>query len=224
MADITTYDGLIDAVQEINEDDNAEFEAYIPTAIKIAQERLMRECDFPDLEYEEVGALTVNSNTVSKPDDLKYIHWFRVNTGSSNVLLKRKQQDYIIDYWPNPALTGVPKYYSYNTESTLVIAPTPDTAYNYGIKYTGAPLPLGTSQQTNYFTANCPDILYSATLVEMAKFMKAWSQVETWELYFKNGKEGWNAQAARERRDNGEVPLNPTDGPNTIQHTLQTRS
>jgi hypothetical protein len=66
--------------------------------------------------------------------------------------------------------------------------------------------------------------LFNAVLAEMARFMKAWSQVANWETKYGALRDDWNVQMARKRRDDTETPNSPNAGPNTLKHTIQTTS
>lgn len=222
MAAITNYTTLVSNIQEITEDDGAEFLTYIPTAIDLAEERLIRECDFPELEQSDFGSLTQGLPTLPLPTGYKTIQFFNVTlTSGDRKFLIFKPDDYIIDYWPNASTQDEPKYYGLEgTTNNLVIAPTPDSAYSYQLKFTKSPTKLSDSNQTNYFIDNLKDVLFSACLQECAKFLKAWSQVQVFEGEYQRSRAAWNEQAARQRRDDGNTPANPEGGQNTITHTL----
>jgi hypothetical protein len=92
------------------------------------------------------------------------------------------------------------------------------------MKYLEQPTKLSVSNTTNYFTDNCQDILYAACLSEMAKFMKAWSQVQVHEQTYAMARDNWNINMKRHRRDGGHTPQNPNSGPNTLTHTIKSGS
>ena len=66
MAAITNYSTLVQNIQDATETDGAEFIAYIPTAIALAEEKLFRELDLPELETVATGSLSSGTNTVSR--------------------------------------------------------------------------------------------------------------------------------------------------------------
>lgn len=220
MATITNYATLTQAIIDEAEDDGVEFAAFIPVAIDNAEEILFKELDLPDLEIPATGSLTINSNTLNKPNGYKLGNYLKITTSTGSKLLKKRRDDYIQDYWPNPILTGEPKYYADLSSSQFVIAPTPDSGYPYVLKYPGVPTKLSNSNQTNYFVNNCHPILFAASMIEMSRFMKAWNQVQVWQSYFNELRDAWNIEAMRNRRDDGSSPQSP-DGPNTLKHTIK---
>jgi len=226
MASVTTYDTLVQNLKDVTEDDGAEFAAYLPTVVSLAETRLIRELDFPELETTQNGSLIALDYALPKVSEVEYVTFFYVTlTDGKRKLLKRRTDDYLIDYWPDPTLTGEPEYYSEEgTLNQFLIAPTPDISYSYTLRYMKAPTKLSPTVQTNYFISNLPDALFNACMVEAVKFLKAFSQVTIWEQAYQNSRQSWNAKAARQRRDDGNTPMNLEGGQNTITHTLQSGS
>lgn len=222
MADIQSYSDLISTIQSVSEDDGAEFTAYIPYGISLAEQRLNRELDLPDLEIPITGTLTATINTLPKPTGYRYANYFHILVNGSITVLKKRREDYLNDYWPDQTLTGTPKYYADQTQANFEIAPVPDVSYQYKIKYTMEPTRLGPTNQTNYFTQRCVDILYAASMVEMTIFTKAWSQVPVWEEAYKTLKDGWNLTMLRFRKDDGESQRNPDNPINTVINAPKT--
>lgn len=223
MASITNYSTLVDAVKDLAEDDGAEFSNFIPTAIQLAHFTLIRVLDLPDAEKIATGSLAYQSNILAKPLDYRIPKYFSIVSNNKKTNLRLKSNDYINDYWPDSSVTATPKYYSDLSKTEFLIAPTPDLSYTYELKYVSDINTLSATITTNYFTDNCPDILLAAVMYEMSKFMKAWSQVTTWENEFTALKDTWNFEMSRKRRDNGSFPLN-VEGPNTVKHTINSNA
>ncbi len=220
---IVSYDTLLAAVQNTAEDDGLEFANYLPVAVDISEEFLFRDLELPDLETKLPGVLTASSPTLPKPAGYKFANYLKIIVNGKNIFLKKRRDDYIQDFWPDPTQTDVPKYYSDSSATTLTLAPTPIQAWNYELKFSAKPDKLSLTNQTNYYTTNCEDLLYYAVMVEMAKFMKAWPQVQIWSQIYGAARDAWNVEAMRKRRDDGQVPDN-MDGPDTLKHTLKTNS
>lgn len=224
MATITSYDTLLQAVQDAAEDDSAEFVAFIPDAIDLAEERLFRELDLMDLELKATGATVNNVYLIPKPAGYQFANYFSIVSGGRTKILKKRRDDFIQDYWPDLTVTGEPKYYSDSSATNFIVVPTPSTNYAYTIKYSAKPTKLSVSNETNYYTDNCQDMLYYATMVEMSKFMKAWQEIAVWDGVFTSSVQDWNLNALRKRRDDGETPQNPDSGPNTLIHTAKSKA
>lgn len=220
MAIITNYSTLVQAIQNVTEDDGAEFVTYIPTAIALAEERLFKELELPTLDEKDTGNLTASANTLTKPTGYKFADFLSVDVLGVKHVLKKKRESFINDYWPSATAVGAPKYYCDTNDTTFIIAPTPEAAYAYELKYTKQPTKLSSSNETNYFVTNCSDTLFPGAVLEMVKFMKAWSQVQIWEQNFVQSRDTWNIEMMRYRRDGGELPANTDSGPNSLKHTM----
>lgn len=225
MAVINSYNALVQAIQDTAEDDSTEFVAFIPDAVDIAEERLFRELELQDLETTTFNtSLAQGVYLVPKPVGYKFAHYFKITVSGKTRLLKKRRDDFVQDYWPDLSVQDVPKYYSDSSSGYFIVVPTPDSNYSYILKYSAQPAKLTNSNQTNYYTINCQDLLYYATMIEMVKFMKAWKEVEVWEGVYGKAVADWNINAIRKRRDDGETPQNPDGGPNTLSNTQKSKS
>lgn len=223
MAVISDYNTLIQAIKDVVEDDGIELSNYIPTAIALAEERLMQEMDFPELETSKTGSLTMGNRVIVKPatNDTGISAFFIINASGQRVLLRKRTVDYLYDYWPNSSLTGEPKYYGNLNETSLVMSPTPNASYAYEIRYNTIPTKLSSVNTTNYFTnKECKQALYAAAMVYVCIFMKSPSEKEMWETMYQQAASDWNYLAQRQRRDASDVPNNPNGSLNTIKHTV----
>jgi hypothetical protein len=205
MVAITNYSTLVSAIQEVSENDGTEFLAYIPTAI-----------DLEDLEIKSTGILSAGSPLLNKPSGYEYANYFNITISSLKRFLKKRQEDFILDYWPNSSLTDVPKYYGDASETQFYLAPTPTLSYPYEIKYVAKPSGLTSTNTTNYYVLNCPDILFYACMLQMAVFIKSNDQINLWTGAYSSSRDSWNMSDKRTRRDNGTKPFNPDNAPNTV--------
>ena len=202
----TNYTTLVQAVKDSAEDDGAEFSSYIDTAIGLAEERLFRELIIQDLETEVTGALTAYSSTITKPSGYRISNYVSIVVNGARRLLQMKTDEFLIDYWPNTSIYGVPKYYSDSAKSYLSFAPVPDAGYTYYIKCYKKPSGLSNTNASNYYVERLPDVLFAAVMVEMHVFMKHWDIVALWEQKYQQAKESWTDFALRQKRDDGPNP------------------
>ena len=225
---IINYDKLVQAIKDEAEDDGQEFADFIPVAIQIAEKKLFRELELPELEEKETGTTTPNVAFIAKPAGYKFADYFMVTVESgSNTLLKKKTEGFLRDYWAGTGAedTGLPKYYADESVTQFRLAPTPESNYGYEIKFTKEPAILSTTNATNYYTENCADQLFFASMLEMVRFMKAWDQLPVWEQAFTTAKDTWNVETMRQRRDSGTAPMSVSNpAPNTLRHTVNTNA
>jgi hypothetical protein len=203
MADrITSYNTLVSAVVEANEDDSAEFLQFIPTAIDLAEQKISREMDTLGITFVATVSASTGDPYLTKPSGYKTGQdmWYTTSTGRT--LVRKKTYSYVMDYWPVASSVGEPKYYADVDNTRFIVAPTPVSAFNFEVRYQGRPTPLTTSNQTNYFTDFCSDALYYATMVEMAKFMRNYKMLEVYQGQWENSRVTLVNEARRQRMDN----------------------
>lgn len=224
MAKITNYSTLVQAIKDKAEDDGTEFAAYIPTAIDLAEERLFKELELPELEEKATGSLTASNAVFSKPTEYQFADYVSIVADGKAKVLKKKTSSFLKDYWAVSANTGVPKYYSDDGLNSFRVAPTPAGAYTYEVAFTKKPTKLSTTTTTNYFVEECQDVLFHACMVEMAAFMKAWDQVNLWESEFSKNRDTWNLKMMKYNRDSGTMPMSNNTAPNSNRHTIQSKT
>jgi hypothetical protein len=216
---LSTYTGLVSAVQDTLEDFSGETSAFIPTAVEVAQLRLNRECDLEMLLETTTVSGAVGVRTLAKPDDyllpqnLVYV----TSTGESKVLIKQTRS-YVEKYWRyGTTSVGEPKYYADQSNSFWVVAPTPDSDCEFRPTYVKRVAGISAGQQMNEFTQNIPEVLYYATMSEMAKFTRNEFLETKYEAQYQNAMIAANNQARRARRDQGLMPANTNINVNTLK-------
>lgn len=224
MSIITNYATLISAIQEVSENDGTEFLAYIPTAIALAEDLMFKELDLEDLEIKVTGNLTTGVSTLTKPTGYEFANYITITVSNNKKFLKKRLEDFIIDYWPNTSLTDVPSYYGDLSETQFRIAPTPNSTYPYEIKYVAKPTRLSASNPTNYYVTSCSDILFYATMIQMSIFMKDMEAQNNWTNFYVSARDSWNVSDKRTRRDNGSKPFNTDNGPNIVTQTMNSNA
>jgi hypothetical protein len=213
-----SYDGLVSAVKALAEDDSVEFENYIPTAIFLAEERLIKELDTQGVKTTTSVVGTGGNRFLTKPASYRFGYdvSFRTSSGNYSVLTK-KTDDFIKDYWPIFTSTGRPKYYGDVDATSWLIGPTPASAYNYTILYTGQIAHLSAAGQTNYFTNFCADALFYGTMSGISEFMKDYTTQQVWEQKYGTAVQTLNNEGRRSRRDDGVAPNSTKPGQNTLR-------
>lgn len=196
------YDGLISAIVALAEDDSQEFLNYIPTAIFLAEERIVKEIDLEVLTLDTVVTASANSQFLAKPQNYRLANTLVFETSSSvREIPEKKTESFVLDYWPDKGVTGVPKYYSDRDGSFFRLAPTPASAYRFSLSYVEKPERLSPTVSVNKFTQRCPDALFYATMSNVAEFMKDYNTRAVWESKYETARDGVNNQARRERKD-----------------------
>jgi len=95
-----------------------------------------------------------------------------------------RSYEFCNNYWPNRTSTGAPKFYAdYDYENWLIV-PTPDIAYPFEVVYFEKPMPLSSTNQTNWLTDYARDLLLYASLLETASYLKDDKRIPVWKDYY----------------------------------------
>lgn len=211
-----SFDGLVSSIVDLAEDDSQEFLNYVPTAIFLAEERMMKEVEKQGLHVTASVTASVGNPLVAKPNGYRFTYDLHIIDSSGSASLPRRTtREFIKDYWPNQTVTDRPKYYSDWDVNSFIVAPTPNGPYVFVLNYSGATNHVGVSNQTNWFTSNCPDTLFYATMCNMCEYMKDYSTMKQWETKYQDSVKALNNEGRRERRDSDAAQSNPA-GANTL--------
>jgi len=207
-----TYAELVQKIRDYTEVDDNVFTATIVNGfLSDAEFRILRDVD-SDNNRQYAQADIVNGqryvNTPLINDQTLIIRSAQItnSTGgadnSNRSFLEYRDVNFISEYNPE-GTQGLPKYYSYWDENTIVIAPTPDQNYNMQINYILKPTGLSSTNTTTYLSSEFPNGLLYACLVEAYGFLKGPADmIQFYEGKYKQALEGFSVeQMGRRRRD-----------------------
>ena len=174
------------AVKDYCETSESTFDTQLTTFIQEAEERILKNVELPDFRKNVTGTSTASSTYLSTPSDFLSPYSLAVISSSVYNYLLFKHVSFVRDYTPNPATTGLPKYYAVFDENTFILAPTPDSNYTFELHYKHRPASLtaGADSGTTWLSTNAPDALLYGTLVEAATFLKVPEEVAQYEQMF----------------------------------------
>lgn len=184
VAAVMTYDSLVaDISSYLERTDTATLEK-IPTFIMLAEQVIASQIKF-------LGNLTVNTSTLVAGADVidKPARWHKtvsmnVTAGTERKPVLLRKYEYLREYWPNPTLQDVPAYYADYDYTHWLIAPTPDSAYNFEVLYYERVQPLDSSNQTNWFTIYAPQALLYGSLLQAMPFLKNDERMGMWKAEY----------------------------------------
>lgn len=210
----TTYTLLRSNIITVCEDNTSEFLAYIPIAINTAEARLFR---LMDINWSTSIQITTfaGSASLNKPSGHRATKHLYLNNNGVRQRLIKKTRDYLRDYWPNVSELDIPKYYADDTETTWLLAPTPNGSYIVEISYEALPTPLSTTNQTNIISQKYSDLLFYASMSNMCEWMKDVERKAEWEEKLREALASVNREGERNRIDDNTHAFNPDGGLNT---------
>ena len=207
-----TYAELVTKIRDYCEvDSNVFTSTIIDGFISDAQFRILRDVDSDNNRAYAQADIVAGQRYVNTPlinDETLVIRSVQItnSTGgadnSSRSFLEYRDTNFISEYNPT-GVQGLPKYYSYWDEDTIVIAPTPDQNYNMQINYILKPNGLSVSNTQTYLSKEFPNGLLYACLVEAYGFLKGPADmIQFYEGKYKQALEGFTVeQMGRRRRD-----------------------
>jgi hypothetical protein len=207
-----TYAELVDKIRNYTEVDSNVFTSTIVDGfISDAEFRILRDVDSDNNRSYAQADIVAGQRYVNTPlvsDETLVIRSCQItnSTGgadnSSRSFLEYRDTNFISEYNPT-GVQGLPKYYSYWDENTIVLAPTPDQNYNMQINYILKPTGLSSSNTTTYLSNEFPNGLLYACLVEAYGFLKGPpDMIQFYEGKYQQALQGFTVeQMGRRRRD-----------------------
>jgi hypothetical protein len=207
-----TYAELVQKIRDYCEVDSNVFTSTIVDGfIQDAEFRILREKDSDNNRQYAQADIVAGQRYVNTPlinDETLIIRSAQITnaTGgadnSSRQFLEYRDTSFISEYNPTN-VQGVPKYYSYWDENTIVLAPTPDQNYNMQINYILKPTQLSSSNTETYLSKEFPNGLLYACLVEAYGFLKGPADmIQFYEKKYTDAARGFSIeQMGRRRRD-----------------------
>lgn len=197
-----TYQELFQTIKGFTENDFPNTQFGNPTAVSTnftsrqqidvfitqAEQRIYNSVQFPSIRKNVLGVTTPNNKYLSTPSDFLAVYSLAVvnPTTSEYEYLLNKDVNFIRAAYPNPADTGIPKYYALfgptttndvnpiiTNELSIIFGPTPAAAYNMELHYYYYPesITVASSGRT-WLGDNFSSALLYGSLMEAYTFMK----------------------------------------------------
>lgn len=210
-----TYSSLVTLMQAYLQRHDQLVLDNIPTFIGLAQIRIPREMKLLGFRTEVTGSFDGGAETtglMAKPSDWRKTIAFYVATGAdenTHTPVFERDYDYIRSIYPDPSITGIPRFYGDADYNHWLVQPSPIAGTLYKIPYYGTLSLLDNSTQTNWLTVNAPDLLLYASLLEAVPFLKVDERIPVWQGYYNAAKAALQAQDIEGRYDTAAVVGSP---------------
>lgn len=139
------YENLYNSIQAYAENYEPLFVASIPTFVQEAETRIYNSVNIPSLRKNVTGNFTSSNQYLALPNDWLANYSIAVIDASGNYnYLLNKDVNFIREAYPSTASSanGLPRYYALfgsqignNNQMTLIVGPTPDSAYQVEMHY-----------------------------------------------------------------------------------------
>lgn len=180
---VLTYTTLVENMKNYAERGTSTDTRYndnIPVMVARAENRLAMRLKTLLTRPTINDTLTPGNPTLTKPSYWRNTVSMMVAYGAGFMVQQPmwpRTKEFIQTYWPNPATTGVPRFYGDYDENHWILGPTPTLAYPVQYVVDQSPVPLSAENQTNLYTIKAPLVLQAACFLESDIFLKNWDNM-----------------------------------------------
>ena len=179
-------------------------DSLINTFIVNIENRIQREIDIDAFRKFQFSSFTIGSPFVTVPDDFAFERGVQIKNQitKDRTWLDQRDTTFIDEYNVDRSDTGTPKYYANWDNNTLIVAPTPDAAYEIELWYNKTPDRLSSTNTTTWLSTNAAEVLIYGTLSEAFSYLKNPSYVQLYEQKYAQAVQNLaQTQMGRKRRD-----------------------
>ena len=204
-----TYAELVQKIRDYTEVSNTVLtDSIVNDIIRDAELRIMRDVDVDANKRYVTARVIAGTRFIDTPVDTLIIRSAQivdsdgVGAADNREFLQWRDSSFMSEFNPTNA-QGVPKYYSWWDNDTIVLAPTPNATYTIQLNYILKPETLSSTNTQTYISQNFPNGLLYACLVEAFSFLKGPNDLlQLYEGKYKQVVEGFSIeQMGRRRRD-----------------------
>ena len=185
--------------------DRSDIAAAVETMIGLAEARIYRELRIQPMET--ALSSTIASGVIAVPSSYLELRYAYVDQAKA-ISLEVKTPDWIIGNYPTRSSESIPKFIA-RDGSNFIFGPYPDSTYTIKGSYYATLTALSTSNETNWFTTNAPDLLLYGTLVHSAPYIGHDERLSLWEGAYQQAKSLVREQDDAERFPRG-MPMRAT--------------
>ncbi len=202
-----TYAELVQQIKDYTEvDANVLTTTIVNGLIQNAELRIMRDVDTDANKRYAQAQVIASTRFIDTPQNALVIRSAQivdsdgVGASENREFLQWRDSSFMSEYNPTNA-TGVPKYYSWWDDDTIVLAPTPNATYTIQLNYILKPEGLSSTNTQTYISQQFPNGLLYACLVEAFSFLKGPNDLlQLYEGKYKQVVEGFSIEQMGRRR------------------------
>jgi len=169
-----TYSGLKTAIQDYTENTETSFVSHLNDFIQISEERILKNVQLNEFKKNVLGTTTSGNRFLTLPSDFLAPNSLNITSSSKKVFLEQKDVSFIETVHPDASTTGIPKYYGVFDVDNLILAPTPNAAFDANLHYLYRPASLTAAGDsgTTWLSENAKLALLYGCLIEAYTYMK----------------------------------------------------
>lgn len=202
-----TYDSLVTdlasyAERKVNETALAE---QTPRLIMLAENRIATSLRILGFRSVVENNFSANNPVVAKPAYWRRTEELNLTSGGQRAPIFLRTYGFCRKFWPDATQTGVPRYYADYDFDNFFFAPTPASALEFELSYIARLQPLSSSDQENWMTANAPQLLLNACLLELEIWLKNFRNVDARQKIYEDAVNAFKTEDGTRVFDNSVV-------------------
>jgi hypothetical protein len=167
-----THANFLTQVRNYTEvDSNVLSDTLLDQFIRNVELDIAGQVDYDDLRKYATSNTTASNRYVSMPSDLLILRSVQIISSNVRDFLEKKDTSFIAEFAPNDTVTGTPKYFANWDETNILLAPTPNAAFEIQINYIKDPPHFDSSTNT-FLSEHQEAMLLYGVLRECFGFLK----------------------------------------------------
>ena len=167
-----THSTFLTQVRNYTEvDSNVLSDTLLDQFIRNVELDIAGQVDYDDLRKYANSNTTSGNRFVSMPSDLLILRSVEIISSNIRDFLEKKDTSFIAEFAPNETVTGTPKYFANWDETNILLAPTPNAAFQIQINYIKDP-PHFNSTTNTFLSEHQEAMLLYGVLRECFGFLK----------------------------------------------------
>ena len=167
-----THSTFLTQVRNYTEvDSNVLSDTLLDQFIRNVELDIAGQVDYDDLRKYATSNTTNGNRYVSMPSDLLILRSVQIISSNVRDFLEKKDTSFIAEFAPNETVTGTPKYFANWDETNILLAPTPNAAFEVQINYIKDPPHFDSSTNT-FLSEHQEAMLLYGVLRECFGFLK----------------------------------------------------
>ena len=166
-----SFSDFLTQVRDYTEVDSSVLtDSIIQGFIRAVELDIVGKVDYDDLRKYSTSNFTSGNRYVSLPADALIMRSVQVINGGDRTFLEKRDTSFISEF-NNSGATGLPKYYANWDDFNILVAPTPDSAYQIQINFIKDP-PQFTSTNNTYISTYQESMLLDGVLERAFSYLK----------------------------------------------------
>ena len=166
-----THADFLTQVRDYTEvDSNVLTDSIIDKFIRATELSVAGQVDYDDLRKYSTSTFTSGNRYVTLPADCMIVRSVQMINGSNRTFLERRDTSFISEY-NSGGTTGEPKFWANWDDFSILVAPTPDSAYTIQLNFIKDPPHFDSSTNT-YLSTYQETMLLHGVLTEAFSYLK----------------------------------------------------